>query len=96
MPRLSLLDDQRPLSLKVTGEPVSAVTVAVKVLAPTTPGVAAVCASPLASVTDVEGLTLPPPTVAAQVTVTPCTGVRVGRDTNTTSGLGTGVPTFAL
>src|SRR5438046_10752008 len=66
-----------PVALKVTGLPVSPLAVAVRVLVPgVVPSVHDVTAAmPLPFVAPLVGLTVPPPDVAVNVTVTSATGL---------------------
>jgi hypothetical protein len=86
-----------PVALNVTGLPVRPAADAVTVFAPAVvPNVQLVSvAIPLAFVTTVLGDTVPPPAVAANVTVTPATGAEAASVTNTLGAVVTAVPATA-
>src|SRR5438876_405453 len=87
-----------PVAVKVTGLPVSPVAVAVSEFGPAVgPSVHDVTAAiPLLPVvTGVVGLTVPPPDAAANVTLTPPTGLPFASRTITEGATGTAVPAVA-
>ena len=82
--------------VKVTGEPASPADVAVVLCGPAVgPSVRVTDVDPVASVVVSASLTPPPPT-AAQVTVSPATGLPKPSVTLTTSGSGSAVPAGAV
>jgi hypothetical protein len=88
-----------PVAVKVSGLPASPLDVAVRVLVPAVvPRVQDVTAAiPLALVvTDVVGLTVPPPEATANVTATPATGLLNWSRTSTDGGVATAVPTVVV
>src|SRR5712692_4266935 len=88
-----------PVAVNVTGLPISASAVAVKVFGPAVvPSVQEVTAAmPLAFVsTAVVGLTVPPPVATAKVTAMPATELPLASRTITDGGVATAVPTVAV
>ena len=85
------------VAVKVTGLPVSPVALAVSVLVPgVVPSVHDVTAAmPLPFVAPLVGLTVPPPDVTVNVTVTSATGLPAPSRTSTDGGVATAVPTVA-
>src|SRR5207249_10143611 len=86
------------VAVKVTGLPVSPLALAVRVLVPgVVPSVHDVTAAmPLPFVAPLVGLTVPPPDVAVNVTVTSATGLPAPSRTITDGGVATAVPAVAV
>jgi hypothetical protein len=88
-----------PVAVKVTGEPLNPVAVAVSVFAPTVvPKVQAglVAIPPLSVITAPEDANEPPPLPTAKVTGTPLTALPCASVTTTEGAVATAVPTVAL
>jgi hypothetical protein len=87
-----------PVAVKVSGDPVSPLLVAVSVLPPTIdPSVQLpTVAMPLALVVALPPVMLPPPVATANVTVTPETGLSNASRTRTLGAVVTAVPTVAV
>ena len=87
-----------PVAVKVNGEPVRPVLVAVKVFVPAVvPRVQLpMAAIPRLLVVGVAKVTDPPPVATAKVTLTPLTGLPTALVTVTLTGVGNAVPTGAV
>jgi hypothetical protein len=87
-----------PVAVKVSGDPVSPLLVAVSVLPPTIdPNVQLpTVATPLALVVALPPVMLPPPVATAKVTVTPATGLSNASRTSTLGAVATAIPTVAV
>jgi hypothetical protein len=88
-----------PVAVKVTGEPLNPVVVAVSVFAPTiVPKVQAglVAIPPLSVITEPEDANVPAPLLTAKVTATPLTALPWASVTATDGAVPTAVPTVAL
>jgi hypothetical protein len=94
---VALTEPGLPVALKVTGDPLSPVEVAVTVFVPAVvPNVNTVDALPSNPVVALVADNDPPPTVTVNVTLTPLTGLLFASFTITTKGLGSAVPTVPL